>query len=63
VLNAHNTVFGSKRSAICAIVELSCNVFFELNDLHISIHLYLQHEERCRYAIWHVSSKKQWNSC
>ena len=36
VWNAHNTVFGSKRSAICATVELSYNIFFKLNDLHIS---------------------------
>jgi len=37
VLNAHNTVFGSKRWAICATVDLSYNVFFKLNHLHISI--------------------------
>jgi len=36
VWNAHNTVFGSKRSAICALA-----VYFKLNDLHISMHLYL----------------------
>jgi len=36
VSNAHNTVFGSKRSAICMTVELLYNVFFKLNDLHIS---------------------------
>jgi len=39
-INAHNTVFGSKRSAICASVEMSYNVFFKLNDLHISTSVY-----------------------
>jgi len=34
VWNAHNTVFDSKRSAICVTVKLSYNVFFKLNDLH-----------------------------
>ena len=34
--NAHNTVFGSKRLAIYATVELSYNVFFKLTDLHTS---------------------------
>jgi len=33
---ATNAVFGSKRSAICVTVELSYNVFWKLNDLHIS---------------------------
>ena len=36
MLNAHNTVFGSKRSVICATVEMSCDVFFKLNALHVS---------------------------
>jgi len=36
VLTAHYTVFGSKRPAIFATAELSSNVFFKLNDLHIS---------------------------
>jgi len=35
VWNVHNTAFGSKRSAICATVEFSYNVFFKLNDLQI----------------------------
>ena len=39
VWNAHNTVFDSKRSAFFATVELSYNVFFKLNDLHISASL------------------------
>jgi len=37
--NAHNTVFGLKSSAMCATVELSYNVFFKLNDLHISTYV------------------------
>jgi len=36
LLNTHNTVFGSKLSAIYATVKLSYNVFFKLNDLLIS---------------------------
>jgi len=54
VPNAHNTVFGSKRSAICATVELSYNVFFKLNDLHMSIPATI-HEKGagmpCRYTV------------
>jgi len=37
VWNAHNTVFGSKHSAISNhAVDVSFNVFCKLNDLHIS---------------------------
>jgi len=54
VWNAHNTVSDSKRSAICGLavytVELSFNVFFKLNDLHICIsHLF--HENMSRDLI------------
>ena len=31
VWDAHNIALGSKRSAICATVEVSYNVFFRLN--------------------------------
>ena len=36
VWNAYNTVFDSKRSALCVTDKLSYNVFLKLNDLHIS---------------------------
>jgi len=55
--NAHNTVFGSKRSAICATVELSYNVFFKWYDLHISTSVPAIWK-RCRYAVPAYRQKK-----
>ena len=48
--SAHNTVFGSKCSAIFVTVERSYNVLFKLNDSHISTSVPATWK-RCRYAV------------
>ena len=56
-------VFGAKCWAFCTIVELSYNVFFKLNDLHISTSVPAS-REKCNtkkgagIPYRHVSSEK-----
>jgi len=59
VWNGMPTIQYSARSAaICTTVGLSYNVFFKSNDLHDSLHMYLQHEKGADTPYRRVPSEK-----